>query len=1091
MTWSELERARATIATNFDQHAVLEAVRDEDGKIVDFTYVDANDAAVVFTGRPRAQLIGARLLDVVPGQKDSGLFDLCVHTVETGEPLVLDGVPYHDEIHDDANHFGDIRGAKVGDAISFTFRDVTDRIETQRRLEESEQRFRLAMERSAIGMCLVAPDGHFLTVNDALSAMLGIERDELLHCTWQELTHPDDLEGDLTLVEEVQRGARDHYRLLKRFLRRDGSVIWGDLSVGCVRELTGEVRYFISQVVDLTELMEVRAAIAESEAHFRLLAESASDVVYEASPDGEIRWLSPSVERVLGYTPEELVGRNAFDLVDPRYSEDPETLKGRVFAGRTTGRHVQLFFTKDGAGRWMSVEARPVFGPEGRVDSAVVTLRDSQQEVTVRRANETLTAVNELLLRVHDERALLTEMCEIAVDRGRYRFSWYGRPTSGPDHRVEPVATSFALREYLDEVEIAWDDSPRGQGPTGRAIRTGTVQVVHDFLDDTTYAPWRDAATRRGFRSSVSIPVLVDGVIDGAWMVYASEADAFTPAAIALLEELAGQLGYGLGRLRDGVKLVESVRARALLGTAIDQAAEAVMVTAPDGEILYVNPATTASSGYTADELLGATPRIFNSGVHDPAFFDDMWGELTAGRPWHGVIVNRRKDGDLYEEDVAISPVNDDDGALIAYVGVKRDLTEERRLEAELSDEQRDRAAIISLVDTVRPGETVEATASEFCAAVCRLGPIDVATVLLVDPGGQLVVAGLTNTLRPRHDPVAADTPVVVGDWVEAMGSGGVRFDDLAGADDVDDAPGSPFGAARAAARAAGLLAVSSAAIHWEDRTLGILALGAATPEHRERLRHRAGLVEEIASIAGLLLGRQLAQRLDEQTTRDDLQTILAGRRFHPEFQPIVDLASGAVQGYEALARFDDGTRPDVEFERARAVGLGSELEAACAKAALVTASSLPPDVWVSVNFSPAALLDGTAAEVLRDATRPVVIEVTEHAVIERYDHVRRAVAECSGARLSVDDAGAGFASLRHILELAPTFVKLDIGLVRDIDHDLARQALAAGLVHFATQTGIVLVAEGVETEAEAQTLRVLGVRLGQGYLFGRPAPLP
>jgi len=142
------------------------------------------------------------------------------------------------------------------------------------------------------------------------------------------------------------------------------------------------------------------------------------------------------------------------------------------------------------------------------------------------------------------------------------------------------------------------------------------------------------------------------------------------------------------------------------------------------------------------------------------------------------------------------------------------------------------------------------------------------------------------------------------------------------------------------------------------------------------------------------------------------------------------------------------------------------------------------------VNFSPAALLDGTVAAVLAGSTRPVVVEITEHAVIDRYDDVRRAAAACDGALLSVDDAGAGFASLRHILELAPAFVKLDIGLVRDIDHDPARQALAAGLVHFATQTGITLIAEGIETDAEAQTLRVLGVRLGQGYLLGRPAPL-
>jgi EAL domain-containing protein (putative c-di-GMP-specific phosphodiesterase class I) len=121
---------------------------------------------------------------------------------------------------------------------------------------------------------------------------------------------------------------------------------------------------------------------------------------------------------------------------------------------------------------------------------------------------------------------------------------------------------------------------------------------------------------------------------------------------------------------------------------------------------------------------------------------------------------------------------------------------------------------------------------------------------------------------------------------------------------------------------------------------------------------------------------------------------------------------------------------------------------------------------------------------------RPMVIEITEHVPIDDYDAVRAAIDRLGDVALSVDDTGAGYASMRHILELGPAYAKLDISLVRGIDGDSLRESLSAGLVYYATRSGFSLIAEGVETEGEASKLRDLGVDLAQGYLFGRPAAL-
>ena len=209
--------------------------------------------------------------------------------------------------------------------------------------------------------------------------------------------------------------------------------------------------------------------------------------------------------------------------------------------------------------------------------------------------------------------------------------------------------------------------------------------------------------------------------------------------------------------------------------------------------------------------------------------------------------------------------------------------------------------------------------------------------------------------------------------------------------------------------------------------------------------------------------------------------------------QPIAELATGRVVGVEALARFSEAPfRPDVWFDEAASVGLRTELEVAALRAALDRLPALPSAAYLSVNMSPAIAAEDEARDVLAQTSSDrVVLEITEHAPVEDYDTLSRVLADvrAAGVRLAVDDAGAGFASLRHILRLEPDIIKLDITLTRAIDQDRARRALASGLIAFATEIGAVIVAEGIETREEIQALQDLGVEFGQGYFLARPAP--
>lgn len=220
------------------------------------------------------------------------------------------------------------------------------------------------------------------------------------------------------------------------------------------------------------------------------------------------------------------------------------------------------------------------------------------------------------------------------------------------------------------------------------------------------------------------------------------------------------------------------------------------------------------------------------------------------------------------------------------------------------------------------------------------------------------------------------------------------------------------------------------------------------------------------------------------------IRGLIESEEFHPVFQPVVDLSDGRIAGFEALTRFDDGVQPDVRFAEADHAGLGLELELATASRAILAAHALPAGCYLSLNVSASLLLDGRLPAVLDLGDgRPFVLELTEHERIDDYVAVRSAFdALGRDLKLSVDDAGSGWASMRHVFSLTPDFVKLDRLWVTNIQTDRARQALLLGMSRFVAEINGSMVAEGIETVLELETLRELGVGFGQGYLLARPA---
>ncbi len=254
-------------------------------------------------------------------------------------------------------------------------------------------------------------------------------------------------------------------------------------------------------------------------------------------------------------------------------------------------------------------------------------------------------------------------------------------------------------------------------------------------------------------------------------------------------------------------------------------------------------------------------------------------------------------------------------------------------------------------------------------------------------------------------------------------------------------------------------------------------------------------VMELFASISAEQVNTTLARRSRVDAIMAATKAAMAPDGFDVVYQPIIDLNAMVPRGFEALCRFRSVPyrSPDKWFAEAAEVGMADTLECAVAERALCALEHIPTFAYVSVNASPATVESGALARMLaeRDVSR-IVLEVTEQAVVSDYDRILRQldVLRGRGMRIAVDDAGAGYAGLQHILRLRPDLIKLDMSLTRDLDADHARASLVEAMTGFARKTGAVVVAEGIETDAELAALRGLGVECGQGDLLGRPEAL-
>jgi len=389
--------------------------------------------------------------------------------------------------------------------------------------------------------------------------------------------------GAITLAEFFgRRTARELEMLNKltldlpaRLAEKNSVIAWPETGIKETNNLIKNFRKIADSLADqfdevrrVNDSLEQRvkertAKLRESEERMRLELDRLpiAHIVWNA--DFRVAAWNPAAEKVFGYTAAEALGHHPYELIVPRQIQPQlddlwaRLLKEDESAYSSTNENI----TKDGRTILCEWTNTPLKQEGGPVFAVVATVQDiterKRAELALQRANHalrTLSSCNEALVRASNEAELLQSICRIIVETGGYRMAWVGFPEHDQEKTIRPVAQAGNDEGYLKETRISWADTKLGHGPTGAAVRSGVVQVNQNFLTNLALEPWREAARKHGYQSSIALPLTSAAGILGVLTIYAPEPDAFTEDEVRLLQELANDLAYGIITLRTGLE---------------------------------------------------------------------------------------------------------------------------------------------------------------------------------------------------------------------------------------------------------------------------------------------------------------------------------------------------------------------------------------------------------------------------------------------------------------------------------------------------------------------------------------------------------
>jgi PAS domain S-box-containing protein len=389
--------------------------------------------------------------------------------------------------------------------------------------------------------------------------------------------HPD----DRAKVQEIVKESLENIEPTDfefRIITSTGAIRWIHEKSKISADDNGKPDRVYGTCQDITANKRAEKALRDSEQKFRAIFDNTSDgIIVMDIEKHEVKFANGGMERMLGYGPDELIGFQMSRL------HPPEALAqvGAQFENDANGGHSKVqdmpMLTKDGRILYADLNGAPV--EIGGQRYLLGAFRDATErrktERTLHHLNRTLRALsagNHALVHAGNETELLENMCRATAEAG-YVLAWVGYALQDEKKSIVPIAVFGDNNAYVEKQNITWDEQPSGRGPTGVAVRTGQTQIANDIANDPRMEPWREATARFGLAASIALPLKDDGKIIGSLTIYASETGAFGPEQVELLEEMAGDLAYGIVTLRTRV---EQSQHAIILRQSLEQSIETI-----------------------------------------------------------------------------------------------------------------------------------------------------------------------------------------------------------------------------------------------------------------------------------------------------------------------------------------------------------------------------------------------------------------------------------------------------------------------------------------------------------------------------------
>jgi PAS domain S-box-containing protein len=623
--------------------------------------------------------------------------------------------------------------------IVFTSRDISEQKRTEQALRESEEKYRLIVENMAQGAFIQRADGRMLDCNPAVLHMFGLTREQFMNRTsldprWK-VIHEDgsDFPGDQhPSMQALRTGnpVRDVVAGVFNDVRKD--YAWVSISaIPMFRP--GEDRPYQTFVTlhDLTGRKQAEEALQESERRFHQMFQNHTSVMLFVEPEsGEIVDANPAAESFYGYPHSRLCGLN-ISAINPLPEEHLHENRQKAVREEQT-QFVVPHRLASGEIRTVEIRASSIETGDRRLLFSIIQdiTERKRAEDELHRLNRELRAIsdcNQVLVRAEHEQSLLEEVCRIICEVAGYRMAWVGYAEQDAAKTIRPVAWAGHNNGYVESLNLSWDDSMRGQGPSGRAIRTSQSIYIQDFEADPRLVPWRQSAQQHQFRCSISLPLKDSSATPfGCLNIYSTVPNAYTLGEVRLLEELAADLAFGISTLRardERQKAQEALRrSEARFRAVVENSNDGILFVDANAIIQYRSPSFSRINGYSPEERFG---RVVFETVHpdDLKRISVSWHDVlaTPGQPGRSEYRIRHQDGSWrWIEASVINLLENPD--VESVVIAARDITERKRAEDALQASE----------------ETLRAFVNALPSLSC-----------LFEPGGSLLVAN-ESIARPQ-----------------------------------------------------------------------------------------------------------------------------------------------------------------------------------------------------------------------------------------------------------------------------------------------------------------------------------------------------